>query len=225
MAERYMSINVILDKALRHPLLSTLNLEGAIDYTVDFMRIVGVPKMFHDKVTTIDITSYRGLLPTDWVETAQVRPSDTNTCIREATDTFYAKDIPEASIDTTFKIQGNIIYASFEEGTLEMAYKAIMVDDNGIPMVPDNSSFTRALTAYIKKEYFTILFDLGKIGQGPFSKAEQDYAWAVGDYESEGNRMSLSRAESFFNSLNTLIPRTNEFKRGFLDDGTKDAIH
>ena len=53
MAERYTNIRVILDKLLRNPLLQDLNLETAIDYTVDFMRIVGTPAIFENK---IDIT-------------------------------------------------------------------------------------------------------------------------------------------------------------------------
>jgi hypothetical protein len=42
----FISIKVIIDRLLRHPLLQDLTFEAAIDYTVDFMRLVGVPKMF-----------------------------------------------------------------------------------------------------------------------------------------------------------------------------------
>ena len=44
-----------------------------------------------------------------------------------------------------------------------MAYRALPVDGEGIPLIPDNSVFYRALEAYVKKNWFTILFDLGKI--------------------------------------------------------------
>jgi len=45
------------------------------------------------------------------------------------------------------------------------------VDEEGYPMIPDNSSFTRAIQAYIKKEWFTILFDEAKISQQAFQQA------------------------------------------------------
>jgi len=38
-----------------------------------------------------------------------------------------------------------------------------MIDEEGLPMIPDNPIFLKTLELYIKKEYFTILFDMGKI--------------------------------------------------------------
>jgi hypothetical protein len=55
------------------------------------------------------------------------------------------------SKDLTYKIQGNFIYTSFEEGEIEVSYQAIATDEQGFPLIPDNSSFTRALELYIKK--------------------------------------------------------------------------
>ena len=54
MATKYVSIKLIMDKLLRHPMLQGLSLEAAVDYAVDFMRIVGCPAIFTEK-TKIDI--------------------------------------------------------------------------------------------------------------------------------------------------------------------------
>jgi len=56
-----------------------------------------------------------------------------------------------------------MIYTTVKEGTIELSYKAISTDTNGYPLLPDNSSFSRALELFVKKSWFTILFDLGKI--------------------------------------------------------------
>ena len=61
MAEQYLSIKKILDSCLRHPLMQDLSLETAVDYTIDFMRIVGMPRMFTEKVVRITIDKYRAL--------------------------------------------------------------------------------------------------------------------------------------------------------------------
>ena len=58
----FISIKAILDRLLRHPLMQDLQLETAIDYTVDFMRIVGCPGMFESKVESIKVTNYRANL-------------------------------------------------------------------------------------------------------------------------------------------------------------------
>ena len=73
----------------------------------------------------------------------------------------------------------------------------------GFPLIPDNSKFTRALQAYIKKEWFTILFDLLKLQAAIYQNVQQEYAWAVGACESEFQKMSLDKAESFYNSWRT----------------------
>ena len=52
-------------------------------------------------------------------------------------------------------------------------------------MIPENSSFERALELYIKKKVFTVLFDLGKISQVVYNNTQQEYAWAVGDCQNE----------------------------------------
>ena len=126
--------------------------------------------------------------------------------------------------DYSYKVQGNIIYLSVPNGLIEIAYQAIPIDSDGYPLIPDNSSFTRALEAYIKKQHFTILFDLGKIGNGPLAQVQQDYAWAVGDCQSEFNRLTIDKAESFYNSWRTLIIRSSEHRTGFLHNGTQEKL-
>lgn len=224
MSERYTSIKIVLDRLLRHPLMQDLTLETAVDYIVDFMRIVGVPRMFVEKVSTIQITSHKGKIPCDWYNTIQVKDCNNKKCLRYATDNFMLSEKMPVSADSTFMIQGNYIYTSIKEGEIEMSYSAIDTDEDGFPMIPDNSVFLRAVEEYIKKQWFTILFEMGKVPQQVLQAVEQRYAWAVGACETEFQRMDLSKAESFFNSFRTLIVRDHEFRKGFTNNGTKEMI-
>ena len=56
----FVNIRVVLDRLLRHPLLTDLNLETAIQYTLDFIGVMGLPNVYVDKVETVDIKEYRG---------------------------------------------------------------------------------------------------------------------------------------------------------------------
>jgi hypothetical protein len=56
---KYISIKVILDRLLRHPLMQDLQFETAVDYAVDFMRIVGCNKMFEECIKKVQIKNYR----------------------------------------------------------------------------------------------------------------------------------------------------------------------
>ena len=87
MAEVYTNIRVIMDKLMRHPLLSDLTLETVVDYCIDFMRIVGVPRMFIDRIAAIPIQDYKGRIPSDWVDTIMVKYN--NTPMRYSTNVFH----------------------------------------------------------------------------------------------------------------------------------------
>ena len=260
----YMSLSVIADKLLRHPMMAGIAYEAIIDYAIDFMRIVQCGGFFEDRCTIVKIENYKGLLPQDYFEVNQIRLASSKIeanvleedyGINDNGDTvplgtYHNKldeygneiyDIPsyiEGPVfkyasntfslpntnDLVYKIQGNYIFTSIKEGMIEIAYKAIILDEEGYPMIPDNSKFSRALQAYIKKEWFTILFDMGKIQGAIFQNVQQEYAWAVGACETEYQKMTLDKAESFYNSWRTLIPRTNEHYRGFASNNRRSNL-
>ena len=83
-------------------------------------------------------------------------------------------------------------------------------------------SFLRGLENYIKLQWFTIMFDMGKISQQAFANAQQEYCWSAGDAQNEFSRMDLDHAETLFNSFKTLLPRNNQHWKAFFDNGAKE---
>lgn len=226
---RYISIKEVLDNILDHPMLKDVSFERAVNYTVHFMRIVGCPRMFEEKTALVEIENYRGMIPCDFNDIIQVRTH--SSCdrknygvFRHTTDSFHMSDNKQDSFDLTYKIQGNVIFTSIKEGTIEIAYNAFAVDSDGYPMIPDNSSFISALELYIKKKHFNILFDTGKISQAIYNQVCQDYAWAVGQAQSDLIRPTLDQMQSITNSLNTLVPRMSEHRSGFVNHGSTEII-
>ena len=97
-----------------------------------------------------------------------------------------------------------------------------MVDEDGYPMIPDNAAFINALELYIKQRYFTILFDKGKLDHKILQNTQQEYAWAVGQAQTSMISPTVDQMQAITNSINTLIPRVNEHRRGFKDNGTME---
>lgn len=226
--DKYISIKVVLDNILDHPLLKDVSFERAINYTVNFIRIVGMPRAFNEKTALVEIGNYRGMLPCDIDSIIQVRTyskcNNNYKVFRYSTDNFHMSENKSESYDLTYKVQGSVIYTSMKEGTIEIAYNAFAVDSEGYPLIPDNSTFTRALELYIKKQCFTVLFDLGKISQAVYNNVCQEYAWAVGAAQSELVRPSIDQMQSITNSFNTLIFRVNEHRSGFINEGSQEKI-
>lgn len=218
---QYVNIREILSRLLRHPLLTDLNLETAIQYTVDFFGIMGLPPTYVDAQEEVEIESYRGMLPCNLISINQVRWKKNGICMRSMTDNFNGHS-EEDNGEPTFKTQGRMIYTSFKEGTIEVSYKAMSVDSEGYPLLPDEPTFLRALELYIKKQWFTILFDMGKISPAVLQNTQQEYAFACGACNNTFMIPSPSEMESITNMMNQLIPRFNEFKKGFKHLGDKE---
>lgn len=224
----YISLKVILDNILDHPLLKDVSFERAINHSINFMRIMGMPDIFLEKTEVIDIKDWRGKLPCDFHKMIQVRTyhhrGGQYHIFRYSTDSFHMSDNKQKSYDFTYKLQGNVIFTSIKEGQIEIAYTAIALDNEGYPMIPDNSSFIKALELYIKKEAFTILFDLGKINREVYQNTLQEYCFYAAQAQTSLIKPTIDQMESISNSILTLVPRMREHRTGFVNNGVQEKI-
>jgi hypothetical protein len=219
---KYTNINQILDEVHRHPLMRDVTLEQVVSYLVTFLGLYGLPDMYIDKEELIHIEDYRALLPCDLVSITQVKDCKSSRCMRSMTDNFLSKE--EIRQENTFKTQGTVIYTSFKKGDILIAYRAIPLDENGFPKLIDNPVFLDTFRLFIKKEVFTILFDLGKISQQSLQNVQQEYSWRAGQLNSEFTIPNESEMESITRMWNTLIPRMREFDKGFKNLGNREYI-
>ena len=226
----YINIREALSRVLRHPLLQDVTLEQAVQYTLDFIGIFGMPRLYQDKEEVLHIENFRAKLPCDLISINQIKECKTGVCLRSMTDNFMPREHYDRSAgykipqELSFKTQGQVLYVSFKTGDVSVSYKAIPVDKDGFPLLIDNPVFLKALEAYIKREAFTILFDMGKIAPAVLQNTQQQYAFLAGQLQSEFTIPSISEMESIKNSWCTLIQRTSEFTTGFKNNGDKEYI-
>lgn len=212
MAYNYVNSRIILDRLLSNPLLSDLTLEDLISHTVDFLRIVGIPDFFEEKNEEFIVENNRVLLPKYFYEVNQI--VDNNGTIDLATSTFHY-DTTNNNSNKKFFIRSGYIHFNFKSGNIKMSYQSLPVDEDDIPMIPDNSDFTRALLAYIKVQKYTVLFDTGKLNQAVLQLAQRDYAFAVGACETEFQRMNIPSMEEFRKMNNKVFVDRNQYNKKF----------
>lgn len=234
------NIRRILDRVMRHPMLRDIPFETAVEYAVDFISLMGTPALYSEKTAVIKIKDWKGSLPCDFEHMIQVRMSPKQHCnrwlnccglfpapptYRESGGSFHMSDFKPSTLsvgELTYKIQGMVIFTSTKDIDIEIAYRAFATDDEGYPLLPDNTSFLRGLESYIKLQWFTVMFDMGKISAQVLSNTQQEYAWAAGDAQSEFSRLNLDKAETLFNSFKTILPRNNEHWKTFFTNGSKE---
>ena len=191
-----------------------LSLERAVNYAAEFMQVVGMPPEFENKVEKVEIENWRGKLPCDLYEIVQVKDPKGFAYI-SAEGSFGNRNHPEQYPAFTYRVKGDIIFTSTKSIDLLVSYLAIPTDDYGFPLIPENAAYVRALELYIQKRYFTILFNNGKINQNVLANTQQEYAFYVGQAQSDLIRPSLDQMESIKNMWTTLIPKMYKHADGF----------
>lgn len=243
---QYTNIRRVLDDITDHPLLRDATLEQVVRHTIRFISLHGYPQLYQDKIDTVPIKDFRGILPCDLISIVQVKDLGTDICLRAMTDTFtpgmrpkpkerplhedmlnnmqgeYIPPRKEYNEELSYKTQGRIIFTSFPHGKVEIAYKSIPVDEDGFPLLIDDETYLNALEAYIKVKVLTVMFDLGKVQAGVLSNAQTDYAWASHLLQSSMTLPSVSEMESITRYLNTMIKPVRSFSNGFKNLGDQE---
>lgn len=199
---RYINIREALSRTLRHPLLQDVNLEQVIQYVLDFIAIHGMPQIYEHKETVLHIEEFRAELPCDLITIELVKDCKSGISLRKMTDVFNPQrnsyDVEERRRfhELSYKTQGRTLFVSFRDGDVGLAYLAIPVDEEGLPLIIEDPIYLLALDSYIKRETFVVLFDQGKINQAVLHSAEQRYAWASARLATHFKVPSMAEMES-----------------------------
>jgi len=131
---------------------------------------------------------------------------NTIVCKEEEWDNLYSSCVDEYTVEAPY------LMFSFREGVIALSYNTLKTDEEGLPMIPDNSSFTRALTSYVRYKITMKMFDQGIRTQGQVVKAETDWHW----YCAQARTYSLSiksvdERENMKNQRGYLLPRQNRY--------------
>ena len=215
------SIKQIMDDILDHPMMQDLSFERAVNYAVEFIKIVGMPTAFEHKVESKEVENYETSVPEDCYQILAIKKKGGEEVILNTSTSVFGTSKSNSS-SPSYVIRGNVIQTSFEEVELEISYLALPVDSEGYPTIPEIASYIRALELYIKKKWFTILFDLGKLNVSIYNNIKQEYAFAVGQAQSELIKPSLDEMEAFTNMWNSLLPRHSAHRFGFNTLGSRE---
>jgi hypothetical protein len=227
----FISIKSIADRLLMNPIMKDLNFEFIIDKTVECLRLVNMAPIYASKMEKITIKQYKGDLPLDLIYTEQVYyndngrlvPLDKGTdIIQEHYNNTAAQETTHTSI--TYNVSLSKINTNIESGELAIAYKAIAIDEECFPMIPDNIKLIRCIESYIKYRWFDILNDMDKVSDRKLSKAETDYCFNVAQAQSDLIMPDLAEMEEFTNSVRQILPNTNQFKERMKFLGSREYI-
>lgn len=145
------------------------------------------------------------------------------TPVRLATSTFFNTIVcRERDYDSIYQgvkdeytvINKEILRFSFKEGSVAVALLRQVLDpETGYPMIPDNISYTTAITKYITLKIFEKHFYNGREGsQAKMQKAEQDWQW----YCKQASNVDMmpygiDEHQNLLDQRSYILPRQNQY--------------
>lgn len=233
---KYISIKSIMSEITKYPYMEGLSQEEVATYLADLLRLIGAPLAFKEEFKKIEIKKFRGELPTNLIQIQGVRylcgNCNTNGYVplKYATDiyksTYHCDGAPDLHIDSdlSYSLNDNYIITSFEEGQIEMVFKTIQTDGDGLPMIPDNAKVVRALKYYILFQYGEPARFRKEIDRETWEEIKVNYFTSVAAASNSLNMPSMDQTESMNNTLTRLIQTNDWHSRGWAGANNKENI-
>jgi len=232
----YTSIKRLIENVIRDTgFTSEIDWVDVIEWVYIACELIGVKNAYVLKVTDgntdynhpdpIEIENYRGSLPADFHMILQARLYDTKEPLRAATDSFFiSTNSPDYTSGTnlTYNINNNYIFTSFESGEIEMAYYAFPTDADGLPLVPDDVMFLKALEAFIIERIGRKLWLKEKMSEEKYRALEQDWLFYVNSPRTKDALLTLDQMESLKNQTVKVATNFNSHASSFKSLGAQN---
>lgn len=108
-----------------------------------------------------------------------------------------------------YRIQNSVIETNFETGYIELTYKAVVVDQNGFPMIPDHVKVQKAVMYSIMERLDYKKWRAGEIPDKVYAHTEKQRDWYMASAKSEADIPSVDRMEKWKNAQLGINPENN----------------
>lgn len=236
MNNNYVSLDVIANKIYKNPLLKDLNFEDIIDFSLSVIKIAKVRGVYKEEGCYLAVKNNKALLPKEALNLKTVDKVNQGRSLSPMTMSSFSLANQIGSLSQNYngqretqkaqyKTNGRFLNTSFCDGEVFITFDTIMLDDNDIPMIPDSESLLRAIEAYIKIQAYTILVDIGKMSERSLNRAEQEYYFNIGKFQSEQQGFqNEDEMESFLNGWKRTFLSSNEHDNRYGMESRKENL-
>lgn len=107
---------------------------------------------------------------------------------------------------TTYTVNDNFIFTNFQNGYVFLAYRALPVDKDGMPTIPDNRRYKEGVKSYLRYKIDYILFRTGQIGRDIYEISEKEWYWYCGSAGNAARYPNKDNMQALMNQIR-LIPK------------------
>lgn len=217
MINKTTSCKLVIAKIYRDLGLNDPNYEyDMIEWIGEALDFIGAGVQFETKISTIQVENFKGLLPVGLVVINQLRYDDKYIKYNPSSFKGQIDNSPNhyANTEETYTLNPNFIVTTFEEGEVEISYKAVAVDEDGYPLVPDNQYYREALFWYCLKQMLLKGYQ-PKMEQMTYEFAMQQWKFYCTAARNKANYPDIGGYERFKEIWTGLIPNNRSFEIGY----------
>lgn len=236
------SLQVIVAQLYRDlPLAEEYDIIDLIEWAVDALRFINAFEQYETLNECIEINNHRAEIPCNLIALLEVKVNGTqidkasnNTFNKRTKGTHIAKPysynlnvidslplklgrLHYLASGDSFIFKNGWVKTSFKEGKLDIKYNALKVDEEGLPLIPDEVSYKEAITWFIKMKYFY-----------KKSIVEDRFRWFYQDAEIKWNKYcnqagtkammpDIFTLENIKRNFLSFIPKINSYSNSFND--------
>jgi hypothetical protein len=225
---KLVSIKRVVEKVYRDYPFTDIQWADIIEWISEGINLLGVAPSYIDKVSEeLTLVNGRAELPCDVMYIKGVRDFETQEVLIRSFDQFHSSNYFRCSDEqvathedychpvNTYITNSNFIYTSYDEGSLEISYKAMPTDEDGLPMIPDDDKYIRAMAAYVAERIITRQFYQGKVAAGILQHVERERDWAFGSAKNKMVIPDMDGMEAWKNGFLRLIPNFSAHSASF----------
>lgn len=107
---------------------------------------------------------------------------------------------------STYNVNGNFVFTNYSSGCVYLAYKALPVDEEGYPLIPDNRRFKEAIKAFIGYKIDYILYRSKELDKDIYDISEREWLFYVASAGNVAKMPNYDQMQSIMNQMK-LIPQ------------------
>lgn len=239
LTQNFVSVQTIIAKLYRDLGLTDEELfTDIIEWCGEALGLIHCYPQYREAVACVDVDNYKGELPDDYVA---LRGAEYNGVpVKYSTHSFgpqtnnvaYLRpySVNEAKIsnvllldpskthqigDATIKLESGYIKTSFNRGKINILYAAMVLDDDGFPMIPDDPSFIEAMYWFCN---YKITYAQARRGEIPiqfYTDAYQKWQWYCGQAGTNAIAPDINTMENIKRLFTQARPNLDKFNTFF----------
>lgn len=225
---KYISSHAVISKVYRDlNIKHELRFNDMIEWIHESLQLINVAQQYERKLADVEIENYKGEIPCDVHQIIMVS-KDGFGMTYKPNEYYYSyqsianEDMQQpVNYELTYDIVYPYIFTNEDDITIQLDYLAVVLDEDGYPMIPDLQPVIEAVFWYIAKQLVLGGFEF-KSREIGYNYCEQQYKHYVGAAKAVMTMPSLGQMENIKNMRLKRIPMVNQYKYKFRHTHTQE---